>query len=45
LRGSTRFEQNTDTSADANLVPGLIPRRWAGAPAPYRGSTLSSSDC
>ena len=28
------------TPADANLVPGLIPRRWAGAPAPYRGSTL-----
>ena len=28
------------TLTDANLVPGLIPRQWAGAPAPYRGSTL-----
>ena len=30
------------TPAVANLVPGLIPRRWAGAPAPYRGSTYLS---
>ena len=41
LRGSGRFAQNMVTPTDANLVPGLIPRRLVGAPAPYRGSTLS----
>ena len=26
--------------SDANLVPGLMPRRSAGAPDPYRGSAI-----
>jgi hypothetical protein len=41
--GLTSERQNGWQPDDANLVPGLMPRRSAGAPAPYRGSALSQT--
>jgi hypothetical protein len=41
--GGSEPDQNAATPVDVNLVPGLIPRRGAGAPAPYRGSALLHS--
>ena len=38
--GLTSERQNGWQPDDANLVPGLMPRRSTGAPAPYRGSAL-----
>jgi hypothetical protein len=37
--------QNEWPPSDANLVPGLMPRRSAGAPDPYRGSAFSVGVC
>jgi hypothetical protein len=39
----TGERQNGCQPDGANLVPGLMPRRSAGAPAPYRGSALQNA--